>query len=1219
MPDRRLTQSKPEATKVTVFKQETFDGGLNLDDPASELKANELAQADNIICYDTYFKGRSGSTKFSPRILPGTGTRHFQFFHSAAKKWLVHRGSKLYRSDHEGLEWQELDLYSGANFDIDSDSQVCEYNTCAMVFTSSGIFKVDLEDPFDTVIYKVNTPVPTVALGDSGSGANYYRLLYTLARITGTTTNGRITAGAVLELETPPVSITNTVGRDYGELRTATEISGSAPATIYLSQVGIPDHNTDEISVTSSWVSGTAVDLYTNGTLPTGLSAGTTYYICRDSDTTIRLANSYANAVTGYSITFTDNGTGTLTIRTNVISTNETHFTHISIYRTLNLGEGFSDLVNDTGHNQEVYVWEKDVPISSIGSAGVQELFGNNPITLDVDDKVLANRANGYTLRSRKWTPLPNGNIGTVTNDWIFVANRGETQLNYGQIADSGEHIGYHFQPFQRESFRDGISALGQSPKILAVFCNNSVYTKELGNPTNKGLLELVSVLAPATMRDKTIGVKDWATVQEVEGNNFIAVCSDASVRVWNQIEWSDDYSEGKVNSEIRKFVAGTSVGYFQGAVYFWYRTSSASTYNDKCLRLALAKSAGRGWTTFSGPNWIYPPLATGPNLIIDSNGIQRLIVWDAPSNYLYWIDTFNGYSGSNLTETFIEKSTDPGLCPIGETYFYDALNDNSLSDSLTTYTVDGSVEEHQGYLTLRGDGTGHARVLVDYSIGAGDDFEAEIYLTEYSDYLSADSVPFSNETKYELKIAPFTTDGSDISIDSIAGGGLYLYGSFYDGRTDNQYSTYWKVQQGATIGDGNSIGHTSPLLGLRISKSGTTVRFYGDYGSGFVQLGTDYDHADFDTFGQMRCALTVHSNDVYHGEFGFNYWKVESTTGMPSSCVGLDGSGSSTVQGRTVECSVKFREVTGLEESWFAKTEIANAYFRPVNEAVGYPASFSVDASGYVDGNPTPVETIEGAPFRGNISWFKEQSGHRLQLGLQTNSSQFRCVGASLRYLIEDKRSLTQNISLTNNYSYQRVLSSDLKHWLTVPNFQVDRGSGTRFTQTGTITYETGPNGKSRSGFSFGASTSLTRAATTSYQDFTLVLWVKTPANNGNSILTIAGTNPLTVSFPASDQVRFDSGTINCNNVSDGNWHLFVLKRITGTRYWYQNNTLLDSSASPGDVLGGGNLTIGGDIAGSILCDVRVYNAAKSVDAITYYYGEMLNSSQGKLVLPYG
>jgi hypothetical protein len=59
-----------------------------------------------------------------------------------------------------------------------------------------------------------------------------------------------------------------------------------------------------------------SVQLTTTTTLPAGLAAATNYFVIRLTDTTCKLATSYANAVAGTAIDITDAGTGTHTINT---------------------------------------------------------------------------------------------------------------------------------------------------------------------------------------------------------------------------------------------------------------------------------------------------------------------------------------------------------------------------------------------------------------------------------------------------------------------------------------------------------------------------------------------------------------------------------------------------------------------------------------------------------------------------------------------------------------------------------------------------------------------------------------------------------------------------------------------------------------------------------------------------------------------------------------
>lgn len=71
---------------------------------------------------------------------------------------------------------------------------------------------------------------------------------------------------------------------------------------------------TSSANFPSNIVTGTRVRLTTTTTLPAGLATATDYYVIRVSDTTFKLATSYANAIAGTAINITDAGTGTHTV-----------------------------------------------------------------------------------------------------------------------------------------------------------------------------------------------------------------------------------------------------------------------------------------------------------------------------------------------------------------------------------------------------------------------------------------------------------------------------------------------------------------------------------------------------------------------------------------------------------------------------------------------------------------------------------------------------------------------------------------------------------------------------------------------------------------------------------------------------------------------------------------------------------------------------------------
>ncbi len=71
---------------------------------------------------------------------------------------------------------------------------------------------------------------------------------------------------------------------------------------------------TSTANIPSNILTGTRVRLTTTTTLPAPLATATDYYVVKVSDTTFKLATSYANAVAGTVIDITTTGTGTHTI-----------------------------------------------------------------------------------------------------------------------------------------------------------------------------------------------------------------------------------------------------------------------------------------------------------------------------------------------------------------------------------------------------------------------------------------------------------------------------------------------------------------------------------------------------------------------------------------------------------------------------------------------------------------------------------------------------------------------------------------------------------------------------------------------------------------------------------------------------------------------------------------------------------------------------------------
>jgi len=117
------------------------------------------------------------------------------------------------------------------------------------------------------------------------------------------TTAGSGTHSAYNEIQVPDARSRRIVGVGTGSF-----VTNFAPADI--------DTGTEIITIPFDLTlyTATSVVFTTSGVAPTGLTASTTYYIIRLSNTTIQLASSRANAISGTAINITATGSGTHTI-----------------------------------------------------------------------------------------------------------------------------------------------------------------------------------------------------------------------------------------------------------------------------------------------------------------------------------------------------------------------------------------------------------------------------------------------------------------------------------------------------------------------------------------------------------------------------------------------------------------------------------------------------------------------------------------------------------------------------------------------------------------------------------------------------------------------------------------------------------------------------------------------------------------------------------------
>jgi len=320
------------------------------------------------------------------------------------------------------------------------------------------------------------------------------------------------------------------------------------------------------------------------------------------------------------------------------------HISHMSVYRTRDFGQNGLDNEND-----EQFAWIGDAWINPALPGGTTL---NDTLT---DDELEPRLRDPLTsLTTIAMSPLASGEIGEVTEGFVFAADANGEDLNYSQRVDDTK-IGFHNPGFQTKKFSDGIRILAGTPDILSIICNRSTHVTTLTAFSERGgIFEAVIVLDHFDKIDTQIGVKDVGSFAEVARGTYVALCSDKSVRIWDGSGWSQDIAHDRVESIIDQAIEGHTVSVYYDGAYFLWLDLEDSGYPDTCLRLSLKRESGKGWTEYTGASWVFPPTQWGA-FVSDNfetaNGqdLDFMMVFDRAEDKVYWVETYDGPAGKTI------------------------------------------------------------------------------------------------------------------------------------------------------------------------------------------------------------------------------------------------------------------------------------------------------------------------------------------------------------------------------------------------------------------------------------------------------------------------------------------------------------------------------------------------------------------------------------------
>jgi hypothetical protein len=229
---RRRTRAQND--RGILAKQSGFLGGMNIDNPPSEIDETEVALLDNMIPFRSYTKSRSGVKTYGN--LPGTGDLHSIFEHEGNLTFVCHVGTELYYSEDSMDTWVLITGEAPA----DADSDMKALSDDVLFFQEDRLYRIELKNSSGVIARPLNQDNPTEYpvfddVVDASDANHTYRYTYTFARIV----DGELVA------ESGNLTPEEAIDPDYVEIHTVDPISANNYPTISSLTVPVGSYWTD--------------------------------------------------------------------------------------------------------------------------------------------------------------------------------------------------------------------------------------------------------------------------------------------------------------------------------------------------------------------------------------------------------------------------------------------------------------------------------------------------------------------------------------------------------------------------------------------------------------------------------------------------------------------------------------------------------------------------------------------------------------------------------------------------------------------------------------------------------------------------------------------------------------------------------------------------------------------------------------------------------------
>lgn len=483
-------------------------------------------------------------------------------------------------------------------------------------------------------------------------------------------------------------------------------VSTAGDGTVTASKGTFKEYDVGSTLTLSDGKTGT-ITAYTSGTVVTWNKTDVTTNL----GATIGTIKSFVFSQSGYTLT----------------ASSGTPFDSNSIGKRIFASDGTLILI--TGYTSSSVVTVGDSETRTALGGGILEsptsssTANTRKFTDRMTDSKLLTRLSKAWCKNRFWEPLPNCDIGVEIDGFFISAIRGDKAIYQTQLANS-YFAGYYDPEFQIDTVIDSIQALRVYPSALVAICSQSTvqWATEITETDSRPEVGLsTTFLAQKKTIDFQIGSMFPESIVPVHEGVDILFTNNCEIRLFDGTDYGPNLVEGKMMKLLREMQPIGAASYDPLSGYFLWGTNGSMVsiggvnrlpFPDICYRFAIREEQGViGGVRITGDDWIEPANNVSGYEVIDNGNRAMQVIFDNLTARYYWISTYDGPTGSNLTKTFVDKDDTTGTgteiswsinfgADIGALLKYDIRHEvsNLTIDPYDPTNADGTGYDEEGF-----------------------------------------------------------------------------------------------------------------------------------------------------------------------------------------------------------------------------------------------------------------------------------------------------------------------------------------------------------------------------------------------------------------------------------------------------------------------------------------------------------------------------------------